>query len=208
MDVKLIAKTHPKQSYSDIDLQFFTEYSLGYNLTQDEKETFANGYSMGNVIWQYSNPIVTLRRRVDLRDGQETPWDWDYFYEAYETDLDAMKSFGDSAYWDYSISVDPRHSELVEKMDNLSKYQMEIYQFEGYLISEKFSRSDIEIEFSELYEKKLKDARIFSAAQRGDAPQDKIDEIRAEVKRLYDAKKLKIETEIENLKELIVKLDL
>jgi hypothetical protein len=200
MDILVLAETQPKDSYNEVGLQFYKQYAIGYHLTDEEKDNFYKNYRMQE-IYGYLSPVITLRRRVDNRDGNLSFWEWDYF-DVCESQEKASNSFGDSDYWFNSNSVNPLHTQAVEKNNRQNELQKELNSLEDLIIPAKFQPiSNLKKQYQDQFTSELKSRKLYSKAQKGKAPQDVIDEMNERIGKAYREELSKVEKRIEEIKE-------
>jgi hypothetical protein len=200
MDIIVLAETQPKDSYQVDGLKFYKQYAIGYNLTDQDKDHLYETYRMQET-YSYISPVVTLRRRVDNMGGNLSYWEWDYF-DICENNEKASDSFGDSDYWQKSISVNSLHSDAIKKNNHIQELQKELEALEDFIIPAKFqSVSNLKKQFQDIFTSELKSKKLYSKAQKGNAPQGVIDEMNKRLGREYQCELAKVEKRIEEIKE-------
>lgn len=198
MDVVILAETKIKESCEVVDLSFYIQYAIGQNMTDIERDFFAQKYNMREV-YGFTNPIITMRRRVDNKSGLISFWDWDYFDIFKNREL-ALFGFGDSDYWQNCISVNPLHSAAVIKNNRQNELMAELKNLEDMIIPHKFqSVSNLKKQYNDVYWQELKDKRLKSKAEKGIAPQDIIDEIQSRIGANYKKELAQIESRIQEI---------
>lgn len=191
MNLTILAHTHEKESYQVDGLKFYTEYALG-TLTDKEKDFVAKKYNMSE-IYGFENPVILLRRRVDIKESVITPWAWDILEDVDGFEY-GVECFGDSAYWHNAISDHPSHKNALERAEKRSKLSKEIDYIDRCL-------SSLYKDYRGKFEQELKDKRIYSKALKNEAPQNIIDEIKTRIQDEYKQEKESLETKRDELKK-------
>lgn len=191
MEILVLAQTQPKDSWTEIGLTFYKQYAVGHNLTESEREHFAKFYRLDGM-YGYTNPVITMRRRVDIRNGLESCWEWDYF-DCFESVESAARGFADTEYWKVENSVIPLHKSTVEhviEQDNIQKQLQDLEYYKSFTIRQKYN---------DLYTAELKSKRLYTKASQGIAPQDKIDSIKADLLKQYTEELAEVQSRIDTL---------
>jgi hypothetical protein len=197
MDIILLCQTQKKDSYQESGLKFNKEYAIGQNLTDEEKEKF-RCMGITGIIGFY-NPIITMSRRVDYRGEISTPWEWNFFWDAFSTIEKSIESFGDSDFWRNSESLHPLYTQAIEKYNMYCQLSQELEKT-------KQEKESLKNKYNSLYDSELKAKKIYSKAKQGIAPQNLIDEIRGKFTAEYQKELIEINKKIEDLYERILSL--
>jgi GGDEF domain-containing protein/DNA-binding transcriptional MerR regulator len=189
---RVIARTAPRESYSTEGGEFYTEYAIK-RLKGVEIDEYVSKYGVRE-LYKYIEPYVTLRRRVDAREGIVTPSEWDLLDVA-DGPFDAA-NFRDGWYLE-AESVDPLH----EAFKNYRSLEVELNKLRDYVKEDRSGKSPIKTEFNELYIDRLRQSRLLKKANEGTAPPDKIKAIADEFKSQFDVKKQEVEARISELEQ-------
>jgi hypothetical protein len=191
MEITTLAETVSKESYQEGIKAFFKQYALKHDLTSQEKDEY---YYMGwERIVQFVNPVIMLRRRVDvLPDGTLSPREWQSV-DCYGSKEEAAGDFGETDYFN-AMSRSPIHEEAIRKW----KISNELYREHNTLLVEK---NNLKEKYQRIYDGELRDRRLAAKASRGEAPQAVIDEIQNRLRAERDAEKTRIENRMAEILE-------
>jgi hypothetical protein len=203
-DITLIAKTALRESYTIKGCNWYTEYAIKSNLSQNEKEDIYNRFAMRE-IFGYLKPVVALRRRVDIINGETIPHEWDLM-DVGKDAKDAAEKFGDGAFYS-GIGLSPLHAEIVERSNRISELNKELSYLEDQTIQCKYERrSKLQREYEDKFNQELKDKKIYKKFLSGIAPADLLKEIRNRLQGEYQAAYNKIDSRIEEIKAELAEL--
>jgi TP901 family phage tail tape measure protein len=143
------------------------------------------------------------QRRVDIEGGKEAPRPWAYpFYGKSREEL-IKEHMGDTGFRQ-AMSADPTHALERQRLERLERLQEEKRKLtEQFTAPDKFTKTPLEQEFNARYAAELKKARLYSKAEKGEAPQEKIDAIKAPLWKEFEEKRKAIEEQIAGLDKQI-----
>jgi len=201
MDTTILCSTKPRDSDNKIGLKFHKEYAIATNLTDQEKEKYATEFGMTEV-YEFHNPCVSMRRRVDNDSGIVVYWNWDIL-DIMQSEKSCVMSFGDTEYWNGdSLTEIHEWAKYTSETENLLR--AEWTELRDRLEPHKFSRQSLLVqEYNEKYDAELRSKRLYSKAQKGTAPKDIITEISNRLKSEYQEEKNRVEFRIDEIKNLI-----
>jgi hypothetical protein len=198
-DIILLAKSQLRDS-NNFDGQFYTEWAVKAIDKESERDNLVNKYGC-HEIWGYSEPYISIRRRVDIIDNEYKYHDWDIL-DFGNGILETAKRIGDSTYYDNAISLNPIHIEIVNKSKKIYELQKELNDLEDMIIPHKFERlSKLASSYNYQYERELKSKKLYKKAMNNNAPKNIVDEIRDRIKLEYQKEYNTINNRIETIKE-------
>jgi len=177
MDIIILCETPKKESYELSGMVFYKEYAICDNLTNEERDYFANTYHMRE-IYGVINPVITMRRRVNTLLGENTFLDWDYF-DVFKNRASACDGFGDSDYWYNGISMSGHYTQAIEKNNKVKKLNKELAEI-SYNID-----GELKNKYQDIYDTRLKECKLYRKAKKGIAPAEIIARIRDDVSQEY-----------------------
>ena len=201
MIITPLARTESKISYQDENMTWFTEYSVGQFENEKERGKFAEKYRDA---MDYLTPYFSLRRRVDVLEGNETCQEWDIL--DFGKDMYAVAlSFGDSNYYK-AISLNRIHKQVVAYNKKYGDLQKELTELNDKIEPHKHqSKSNFQKEYNDLFESNLKKNGVYTAYlgkyQANTPKQNKIDIIRKTVRLQYEVELARIVTRIDVIRE-------
>lgn len=202
MIITLLAVTQPKQSITNENVVWYKEYSVGRFESEKERCEFGKKYRDA---MDYLNPHVSMRRRVDVLNGENTYWGWDYL--TVEKDIySAALNIGDSDYYS-AKSCNHIHEQVKLYSEKMNSLQKELQSLESEIVTHKFAaQSRLQQKYQSQYDASLKKNRLYSkvygrAEGGGSVPQDKIDAIRLPIRKAYNNELETINNRIDKIRQ-------
>ena len=203
MKITYLAKTEPKMSYENERVMWYKEYALAQFDDEKERCNFAGKYHIPEVL-NFLNPVVSMRRRLDVLDGITSYRDWDCL--TIEKDIYAAAlNIGDSDYYK-AKSLDRIHEQVIAYSNKYAELQKELTELNDKIAPHKHqSKSNLQEEHNDIFESNLKKNGVYTTYlgkyQAGTPRQDKIDIIRKTVRLQYDVALARIVTRIDAIQK-------
>jgi len=204
MNGTLIARTAPRDSNTNIDAQFYFEYRLLY-VTDIETIRAQYGDGAVRILLAGEEPTVLERRRVDTHNGIISPREWDVLN--FGGSPRKAIEVADTAFLQ-AESLDPLHAEWVWHVAEVGLLNKELRELQDYTTPHKFARqSQLEVKWEDKFTAALKQARLYTAIQKGTAPRAKVDAIRMPLWAQAMAEKAEVKARSAELEVQIAKLE-
>ena len=160
----VLARSNYRESYS-FNGRFFTEWGIRKIDTQEKRDSLIGDYGVRE-LYRFSNPFVSVRRKVSVMDNYISYGDWEIIDFA-DGEVDASQCIGDTQYYS-AASLHPLHIEEVSRRNRISSLHAELRELEDRLVPHKFQKeSNLKKEYREKYESELKSRKLFKKAEKG-----------------------------------------
>ena len=205
MKIITIARTEPKQSYSDDNVQWYKEYSVGTFESEKERDEFSEKYPYSDAL-EYITPHIAMRRRIDVAGGKETPREWEFFY-AQGNIYDAALDIGDTDFI-HAKSCNPIHAQVLAYWAKINQLQDELERLRDSILPHKYqAKSNLAMAYNKKYDAELKNRKLYKKTMAGTAPKEVVDEIRNRLMGEYNGELKTIENRIEEIHDELKNLD-
>jgi hypothetical protein len=202
-EIIILARSKPRDSHN-FDGQFFQEWGIQKVDTIAQVNELVNKYGC-HEIWGFKNPYITIRRRVDVENGIQKPWEWDILDFA-NGELDAANTFGDGAFYT-AEGLHPLFFTITEYRLKITTLRIELTELENQITPNKFERQSLlESDFKHKYETALKTARLSKKVSQGIADPEKVKAIREPLQKEFMEEKTRIQNRIEEIKKELASL--
>lgn len=199
MEPIIIARTPERERYDVDNGRFYCEWRVR-ELHDPERCELINKYHLN---WQEVNKAYIMEARrmdVDGATGEATPYnDWQIYGFGQTIRLTIRELIGDSSFQEANSLCDEHRAE-VERVHTYRKLML--------------SKRNIETEISILkqdadsqYQTALKKARLWSKAQKDEAPQDKIDAIQKPILESYHKKLKELKSKLKDADKKIAEFE-
>jgi hypothetical protein len=204
-NLTILAKTPEKESYSIEDCTWYKEFAIAQIDKEEERDDLVNKYGCRE-IWAYSVPCVTLRRRVDIINGEILPRDWDildFGNGVYET----ASKHGDGDFYS-AISLDPMHSQIVTRAATIRTLNKELQELKNRITPCKFMRvSLLADEYQNKLNSELKSRKLYRKAQNNEVNPNVLNSIKKPILEEYKQELNRINTRIEEIENELKELN-
>lgn len=199
MTIKIIAISENRESWENENSFWYKEYAINELNTYQEKEEIVSKYGMRE-IYKYSNPCVSMWRRVDSSNGKIKIHDWNVMWCENGILKTALTLTED--YYINGISLDPIHKKAIELIKLENSLKNELKQLEDKITPCKYEKySPLLNEYLYKYESELKVKKLWRKAQNNKAPMEIISEIKNRLNNEYVEELNRINTRIETIQQ-------
>jgi hypothetical protein len=207
MNIVILCKTKIKDSWVESGMKFYREYGVFTDLTNTERDHYANSPFNMRELYKWSLPVITASRKVTLKGENRLDGQW-VLYDGFENIQSAAMGFGDSEYWFNSESVNDIHVQAIEKNNKVESLRHECEELED-LVNKTWLRGSTKLidKYNELYYSELKSKKLYSKAKNGNAPKDKIEEITNRLKPEYEKELSDIQSRMDQIKKEIEEIN-
>jgi hypothetical protein len=204
-NLTILAKTAEKESYSMENCIWYKEFAVAQIDKEEERDDLVNKYGCRE-IWGYSVPCVSLRRRVDIINGEILPRDWDildFGNGVYET----ASKHGDGDFYS-AISLDPMHSQIITRAANIRTLRTELQELNDRITPCKFMRiSPLADEYQNKLNSELKSRKLYRKAQNNEVNPNVLSAIKKPILAEYNQELNRITARIEAIEKELEELN-
>lgn len=192
MDIILLARTEKRDSYYPGFAKIYHEYRVRL-IANDERDQHAKDYGE-NKLYSMKEVWVFEKGTILKQDDKIIKESWSAFDWAESAEQAAQGSTETSYLTAQSLHYTHQ---------NAMKYHSYINTLQTQINGLKHAVRSLGGKYNDLYEQALKKKRLYSKAQKGKAPQNIIDQIKAELSAQYDTEMITLKAELETAKKAL-----